>query len=341
VNADERSSAERRRLLDATRQAAAAARRSRGGTGGAPKPGDLYVLDAAAAFDVEWLLTAADPRDPRRVRLVAADTASWVGAGDLEVPAEESAGPLVLRCRHRLWWDGRDLPAERRTGRLGAAVAAAAEERCRALDAGTAAAPTPLERETGGDPEYRDRDEELAAARTALAAAAAESARRREADRFDRFRRRGAFSSVPVLRAAAAVLIAALAVTAWWAAGLVRRIDDLDRPQLVPEAAAPVSVELQRGDPLEVPYRDERAALRINTFGLDPGGRYRLQILDAAGEVRFEDELTVDPARYSVVLTWHRRHLPPGHYELRLLDLSAEPPEPVLERGLRLIPAAP
>jgi hypothetical protein len=338
VSADDRSSAERQRLLDATRRAAAAARRSRGEAGGAARPGDLYALDAAAASDVEWLLTAADPRDPRRVRLVAADTATWVGAGDLEVPAEESAAPLVLRCRHHLWWDGRDLPAQRRTGRLGAAVAAAAEERCRALDAGTAAAPTPLERETGGDPDYRDRDEELAAARAALAAAAAEAARRREAERF---RRRGAYSSVPLLRAAAAVLIAALAVTAWWAAGLAQRVDDLDRPQLVPEAAPVVSVELHRGEALEVPYQGERAALRISTLGLDPGSRYRLQVVDGAGEVRFQDDFTADPDLYTLVLTWHRRHLPPGDYELRLLDLSAEPPEPVLESGLRLLATAP
>ncbi len=336
MNADDRRPApDRRRLLDATRRAAAAARHARGQATGPPRPGDLYVLDDGGDDGVEWLLTAPHPRQPGRVRLVAADTAPWVGSADLEVPAEEPAAPLVLRCRHRLWWDGRDLPAEWRTGRLGAAVAAAAEARCRALEAGEAAAPTPLERETDDDPDYRDRDEELAAVHAALADRAAEHEHRRQAARFGG----GALASVPFLRAAAAVLLLALAATAWWGLEQARRAEELGRPRLTPIPALPLSLDEPRGTPLELTYDGDAMTLRIAGDRFETGGRYRLELADDDGAVLFRELFAHTTG--DLALTWRRRHLPPGTYTVRILDLAVEPPELRLEQPIRLRARAP
>lgn len=334
MNADDRRPVpDRRRLLDATRQAAAAARHARGQATGPPRPGDLYVLDDGGDHGVEWMLTAPHPRQPGRVRLVAADTAPWVGSADLEVPAEEPAAPLVLRCRHRLWWDGRDLPAERRTGRLGEAVAAAAEARCRALEDVGAAAPTPLERETEDEPDYRDRDEELAAARAALAARAAEREHRRQAERFGG----GVFASVPLLRAAAAVLLLALAATAWWGREQARRAEELERPRLTPVTTS-LNLSPQRGDASELAYAGDVQVLRLATDPLDDG-TYRLEILDGDGAVRFQDTFEGDGR--DLVLSWRQRDLPPGDYAIRVLDLGTDPPELRVEHPLRLLAAPP
>jgi len=150
-----------RLAAEVVRAATAAAEAVPGPAAGPPAVGDLYALPASAEHDVEWLLAAQDPARPGIFRAVAADTAPWIGGGDVELPEDEPASPLVARCHHWLWLGPADLEAGHRTGRVGAAATARIEERCRCAEEGELA-PSPLERETDADPEYRDRHRELA-----------------------------------------------------------------------------------------------------------------------------------------------------------------------------------
>jgi len=335
VNADDRAQEQRRKLAAATAAAAAAAERAAPAPGEPPRPGDLYVFAATAAHDVEWLLTAAHPRRSERVRLVAADAAPWVGSADLEVPAGATATPLVLRCRHHLWWHRDDLPAGGRSGRLGADVAAAAEARCRALDAEGDAAllpgTSPLQQETDEDPEYRDREEELTAARAALAATADEHGRRRESERFGR---RGPWSSVAALRTAAAVLLIALVATAWWASTLARRLDERSASSLQPIADA-IVLEKQRGSVEAFAFDGPRKVFRLVSNDLDVDTGYRLEIVDEAGRTVMTAAFRLaKPSDLS--LTLERTDFPPGRYLLRVFAVASTTPEPVHEVTLEV-----
>ena len=108
----------RDRLLDATRQAwqrdrtAAVPRAVRDDP--SPAPGDIFVLERTASFDVEWVVLARDPTDGDRVFAVPADGLTWSGPLDFEIAASSPGGPLTLRCGFGGWFETRCFgPLER------------------------------------------------------------------------------------------------------------------------------------------------------------------------------------------------------------------------------------
>ena len=325
------------RLAAMSRAAAQAASDARPDRGEPPAAGDLYVFPATADGDVEWLLSAVHPQQPDRVRLVATDAAGWLGSADVAVAPEEAAAPLAVHCRHRLWWNRRDLAPQRRTGRVSAAAAAAAEEMCRGLDAEGAEAvhhrASPLRRETDDDPEYRDRDAELGAARTALEAAAGAAGRRREAARF---RRPRPWSSLAALRAAAAILLVALAATGWWALTLSQRLGHGGGAAL-PVFSEPVPLAATRGEPYELRFQERRGVLRLVTGPeLETGASYRAVIVDEAERTVFETRFR-QPAGGEIALVLDRDDLPPGLYSLRIFAASPPAPEVLGETPLEVL----
>jgi hypothetical protein len=154
-------------LREATRRAAERAARERreaAGGGGAPRPGDLYVVPATAAYDIEWLVVCEQGEAGWLV--LPADGALLATPGEVEVTADDPGGPLTLHARFPVVVPERLLAAARRAGRVGEERRAAAERRWRHLGDGTVAA------EPVHDPDDRQRLGELAAAQRALQAAA-------------------------------------------------------------------------------------------------------------------------------------------------------------------------
>jgi len=78
-----------------------------------PWPGDLYALEEAAGFPVEWLVVE---RTRDHCRLVAADTNPALGSADVPVPAEVEGGPLSVRCAVSLEIGVETLRRGERTG---------------------------------------------------------------------------------------------------------------------------------------------------------------------------------------------------------------------------------
>ncbi|MFY9822953.1 MAG: hypothetical protein WAM82_16345 [Thermoanaerobaculia bacterium] len=124
-----------------------------------PEPGDLYVLAETAGFPVEWAVldvqAGRQAGKPGRLLAVPADTNPLAGSADVEVLANEPAGPLSLRCRFALRLDAARFDPDRRTGALAPDAVARALEKKAALEAGDPAA-SPLAWETDADPEYED-----------------------------------------------------------------------------------------------------------------------------------------------------------------------------------------
>ena len=113
----------RSRLLEETRQAfdRHATRRAaaRDNGAGSPAPGDVYVLDRTAEFDVEWAIIDRDPGNAERLLTVPADGCSLVGSADVEVSEMAPFGPLVLRCRFGSWIDAECFDPGVRVGVIG------------------------------------------------------------------------------------------------------------------------------------------------------------------------------------------------------------------------------
>jgi hypothetical protein len=84
-----------------------------------PAPGDVYVLDRTAEFDVEWAIIDRDPVNAERLLTVPADGCSLVGSADVEVSEVAPFGPLVLRCRFGSWIDAECFDPGIRVGVLG------------------------------------------------------------------------------------------------------------------------------------------------------------------------------------------------------------------------------
>ncbi len=120
-----------------------------------PEPGDLFVLTETAGFPVEWAVLERRPGDPSRLLAVPADTHPLAGSADVEIPANEPAGPLSLRCRFGLWVDASRFDPARRTGAVDSGAIARALAKRAELEAGEATA-SPLAFEDEADPEYED-----------------------------------------------------------------------------------------------------------------------------------------------------------------------------------------
>jgi len=339
----------RQRLLAATRHAAEAARgavpagepaggrrggrrggRKDGGADEPPVPGDLYALAATAGHAVEWLVAARHEAQPRHLLLVPADSDPWVGSADLEVPAQDG-GPLVLHCHHARWIDAAALAGGHRGGRLEASWGAAAAERWRAVEAGTHRG-SPVERETDDDPEYRDRNRELAAAAAALAALSAAAEHARQASRF-----RNPLASVPLLRAVAAMLLAALLGVGWWAMELRRQVIDLRPHNLLSQVVAeglPMGGQ-ERGE-VKIVLNGEGSPPVVLVYGEEQlkTGSYVLQLVAAGGRILWSEGLTLGPGDEWAL--WLREPLPAGDYLLRLVDPATSPPQLVDEETLHV-----
>lgn len=132
-----------------------------------PAPGDVFVLERTAEFDVEWAVIARDPADEQRLLTVPADGCSFVGTSDVEISEEALVGPLVLRCRFGSWLDAALIGPGARVGVLDPDDVARAFRQWTVIEAGAAGGSAPaLETE---DPDYQDWiDDVLLPARLAL-----------------------------------------------------------------------------------------------------------------------------------------------------------------------------
>ncbi len=180
-----------------------------------PKPGDLYVLVETAGFPVEWAVLDAPAGGPGRFLAVPADTNPLAGSADVEILANEPAGPLSLRCRFALWLDAARFDPDRRTGALAPDAVARALEKKAALEAGDPAA-SPLSWETDADPEYEDWVREVLI--PAHAALASPAPREAPATRARTIRSRWSAPGNPYAALAASIL---LMVTLGLAGGLL------------------------------------------------------------------------------------------------------------------------
>jgi len=118
-------------------------------------PGDLFVLPDTAGFPVEWAILAREPGESGRLLAVLADTQPLAGSADVEVPPNEPAGPLSLRCRFGAWLDATRFDSARHTGTLSPEAVAQALGRRTELETGELKV-SPLAYEADVDPEYED-----------------------------------------------------------------------------------------------------------------------------------------------------------------------------------------
>ena len=133
-----------------------------------PEPGDLFVLERTAEFEVEWAVIARDPADARRLLTVPADGCSFVGSTDVEISEEATSGPLVLRCRFGRWLDVNHFGPGSRVGVLAPGDVARARDKCHEVEDGGGRRSKLLDFDD--DPDYRDWvDEVLLPAQLALA----------------------------------------------------------------------------------------------------------------------------------------------------------------------------
>lgn len=331
----------------AVEAAASASEASAEGGERSAAPGHVYAFAATAEYDVEWLLSGADPARPGHRRAVAIDTGPWVGGADLELPPEAGLGPLVAHCRHWLWLSGEDLATGARTGRVTAATAADVEEHCRRVE-DDRLEPSPLERETDADPDYRDREGELATARVALL-----ETRRTATSR----PRKAAITSVPRLLpgsgaprlnrwwwAAAAALLLALVAIGLLAVEQHRELAEL-RHQ-VAAMRAPSVVKLGEFFQVGTTYRgadplspvESGGRLQIPLVWPDPPPSFEVEIAPPEGGealVRFQD-LALEPGEGEYLLSWSTDLLAPGDYLIRVLDPNQEPPRVIDTERLRI-----
>ena len=150
------------------RKSVEASRRLRGergerseGEDRAPSPGMVYMLQATADHGIEWLLIEVEEGG---FWAVPADTVPLIGPGDLALETE-SLGPLTLRCMYGVLLYPVALKRELHSGRLPAADLAQARQYCHRQRFGLDQ-PTLAQQEVALDPEYREWQEVLAAARS-------------------------------------------------------------------------------------------------------------------------------------------------------------------------------
>lgn len=120
-----------------------------------PEPGDVFVLDRTADYDVEWAVIAQDPADARRLLTVPADGCSLVGSTDVEVSEAAPVGPLVLRCRFGRWLNVDHFDPGSRVGVLDPDDIARARHKCSEVEDGAIKAAV-VTLEIDDNPEYLD-----------------------------------------------------------------------------------------------------------------------------------------------------------------------------------------
>lgn len=149
-----------------------------------PAVGDLFVIEATAAYGVEWAVVECESEASGDFCVVPADTGSLVGGADVEVTGGSMAGPLVLRCAHALSVPAAVLRPEMRTGQLAPDSLTRVRDRCQQLATGQVQ-PGGDALEAQADPEYEALERQLLRPATralAKAAALVEEPRAREAE---------------------------------------------------------------------------------------------------------------------------------------------------------------
>ncbi|MCP4662918.1 MAG: hypothetical protein GY856_46595 [bacterium] len=159
----------RRQTGEALRRHASAALWEERRRAASPVAGELLLMRETAEHAIEWAVLGSAPDEPQRVLMVPADTVPLVGSADVEVPADDAAGPLSLRCRYGLWRRLGDSDLGPRQGSVAVApeYVAWALEKYRAI-AARALVGSASERDVDTDPEYQEWEEVLALAQGAL-----------------------------------------------------------------------------------------------------------------------------------------------------------------------------
>ncbi|HEY2295409.1 MAG TPA: hypothetical protein VGM86_32300, partial [Thermoanaerobaculia bacterium] len=243
-----------------------------------------------ADFPVEWAVLEAQAGDPERLLAVPADTNPLAGSADVEILANEPAGPLSLRCRFGLWLDAARFDPTRRTGALAPDAIARALKTRAALESGDSAA-SPLAWEVDVDPEYEDWTREvLIPAHAALAPPASREEPAAPSPAIP-FRRRWTTFGNPYALAASILLMITLGLAGgllWQtgkiadlSAGRQRTEDELRRER---ERHAGELRQTEEAHRREIAERDRQAAQR------EQEDRSRIadleKRLDSAGHVR-------------------------------------------------------
>lgn len=296
-----------------------AEREERGG--GAPEPGDLFVLPETADFSVEWAILDRDPGPPERFHAVPADANPLAGSADVEVPAGEPGGPLNLRCRYGVWIDAEAFDPERRTGALAPDAVEEARRKRRELEQGEPSA-SPLAWEVDADPEYQDWIADTAApARGALEA-------RRSAPKRPEQGGGGRLLPFPgsKVHLLAAALFAVCIGLSVWVAALRQAVDRLSEPVFDVKVGY---VDLG-GDPRSLPnetvVRVPPGASRFGVlFVFDrrmERGTGRFEIVAPGGEILARSAPgRIEPLGESAFFL-PRESFPDGRYRIRLLEGS-------------------
>ncbi len=294
--------------------------------GDPPQPGDVYLFHATADLGLEWVVveTAADGR----LFVVPADTHSHAGSADLEISGA-GLGPLSLRFGYGLWVGATTCEPGLRSGALEPGDLARAQARRSELEAGKATA-SRRSREVDSDPEYREWQVTLAAARAALAR------RPREITSGVRPSRRRRAVGRPLALAASILLTLTFGVAGgrFW-----------ERNRMAEEPAAATEVpwallyrDTDRGDaePMTVPAETPWIALLLEQPPGEPeAGVYRLEIRrSSTRDVVWKSELEKTASAEETMILLPRALLPPGGYRLRLLAGSEE--RPIASYSLRI-----
>ncbi len=294
--------------------------------GGPPQPGDVYLFRATADLGLEWVVVAT--ADDGRLLVVPVDTHGYVGSADLEISGAE-LGPLSLRFGHGLWLDATTFDPGLRSGALEPGDLARAQARQTELEAGKATA-SRRSREVDSDPEYRQWQATLAAARAALAP------RPREVTGGAQPSRRWRAVERPLAMAASILLALTFGVAGgrYW-----------ERGKMAEERAAATEVpwtllyrDTDRGDaePMTVPAGTRWIALLLEQPPGEPeAGVHRLEIRrSSTRDVVWKSELEKRASAEETMILLPRALLPPGSYRLRLLAGSEE--RPIASYSLRI-----
>lgn len=260
----------RQRLIDQTNQAldrlAATQSRIDDLTNEEPELGDLFLLDGAASFPVEWAVL--ERNEANGYRIVPADGLDLAGSKDVIVPEDSPRGPLVLRCGFPVWIEASMLASGRRTGRLGAAELEEASARLRILGRGAALSPSPRAVETDLEPRYREWIEStLEPAISSLSASHREDSKSL-ADLPTEEKAPEGRRGIHLYRFAASVL---LAVTAGSLGALLWQRQEIDRLRLTNVSS--IDQWDQEMEALKTEYRHDLEAQRAQLEDLDRDSR--------------------------------------------------------------------
>jgi hypothetical protein len=309
-------------------EAAALARRQ----GEPPERGDLFLAPRTRAFAVEWLVLE---RRGGRLLVIPADTQPLAGTGDVRLSARAPSGPLTLRCRHAAWVEERALAGAARSGRLAAGDVDRARARQAAAEAGEVDGEV-LEQEVDLDPEYQDWIAEVVApAREALAAAGEEP--RGEVGAGEREGPAQTAGPPWPLALAATFFIAAVGLSVWVVA-LREDVDRLSEPEVgLPPEAAFFGATSRGVEVIAVPPGATKVPLAVVLDqGTEPFAAYRLEILDAEGEVVWRSAPLPGPAPREFSLSVPRRFAADGYLRLRLSGLDGGASKVLEEVTLRV-----